>query len=82
MQKKGDSVGGIVQKHQPLQEAGQEWGRLFHKHGQKHPGGRLPPRECPPVQVTEPTASLRSPAIGDIVSQVIQLELLGDMGRG
>lgn len=41
MQKKGDSVGGIVQKHQPLKEAGQEWGRLFHKHGQKHPGGRL-----------------------------------------
>lgn len=42
----------------------------------------LPPRECPPVQVAEPTASLRSPAIGDIVSQVIQLELLGEMVTG
>ena len=41
MQEKGDPAGGIVQEHQPLQEAGQEWGRLFHKHSQKHPGGRL-----------------------------------------
>lgn len=41
MQEEGDPVGGIVQEHQPLQEAGQERGRLFHKHGQKHPGERL-----------------------------------------
>lgn len=41
MQEKGDPVGGIVQEHQPLQETGQERGRLFHKHSQKHPGGRL-----------------------------------------
>lgn len=49
-----------------------------------HPGTppHLPPRECPPVPVAEPTASLRSPAIGNIVSQVIQLELLGETGRG
>lgn len=126
MQEEGDPVGGIVQEHQPLQEAGQERGRLLHKHGQKHPGGRLqdtcqgseeslvlplglssttwpglgvpgalppcfsvlfcptpphlPPRECPPVLVTESTASPRSPAIGDIVSQVIQLELLEETG--
>lgn len=41
MHEKGDPVGGIVQEHQPLQEARQERSRLFHKHGQKHPGGRL-----------------------------------------
>lgn len=127
MQEEGDPVGGIVQEHQPLQEAGQERGRLLHKHGQKHPGERLedtwqgswkawssrvsvlynlarfggsrelcrpcfsvpssplpphlPPWECPPVLVTESTASPRSPAIGDIVSQVIQLQLLEETGR-
>lgn len=37
----------------------------------------LPPRECPPVLVAESTASLGSPAIGDIVPQVVELELLG-----
>lgn len=41
VQKKGDPVRGIVQEQQPLQEAGQKRSRLFHKHGQKHPGGRL-----------------------------------------
>lgn len=41
MQEEGDPVRGIVQEQQPLQEAGQERGRLFHKHSQKHPGGRL-----------------------------------------
>ena len=41
----------------------------------------LPPREYPLVPVTEPTASPRSPAIGDIVSQVIQLELWGETER-
>lgn len=42
-----------------------------------HPGtpSHLPPRECPPVPVAEPTASLGRPAIGDIVSQVVQLQL-------
>ena len=42
----------------------------------------LPPREYPPVPAAEPTASLRSPAIRDIVSQVIQLELLEEAARG
>lgn len=37
----------------------------------------LPPRECPQVLVAESTASLGSPAIGDIVPQVVELELLG-----
>lgn len=41
MQEQGDPVGGVVQEQQPLQEAGQERGGLFHKHSQKHPGGRL-----------------------------------------
>lgn len=41
MQEEGDPVGGVVQEEQPLQEAGQERGRLFYKHSQKHPGGRL-----------------------------------------
>lgn len=41
VQEKGDPVGGVVQEQQSLEEAGQEWSRLFHKHSQKHPGGRL-----------------------------------------
>lgn len=41
MQEKGDPVRGVVQEQQPLQEAGQERGRLLYKHSQKHPGGRL-----------------------------------------
>ena len=41
MQEQGDPVRGVVQEQEPLQEAGQERGRLFHEHGQKHPGGRL-----------------------------------------
>lgn len=41
VQEQGDPVGGVVQEQQPLEEAGQERGRLFHKHSQKYPGGRL-----------------------------------------
>lgn len=41
VQEEGDPVGGVVQEQQPLEEAGQERGRLFHKHSQKYPGGRL-----------------------------------------
>lgn len=41
VQEERDPVGGVVQEQQPLEEAGQEWGRLFHKHSQKYPGGRL-----------------------------------------
>ena len=41
VQEEGDPVGGIVQEQQPLEEAGQERARLFHKHCQKHPGGSL-----------------------------------------
>lgn len=41
VQKEGDPVRGVVQEQQPLQEAGQERGGLFHEHGQQHPGGRL-----------------------------------------
>lgn len=41
VQEERDPVGGVVQEQQPLEEAGQERGRLFHKHSQKYPGGRL-----------------------------------------
>lgn len=137
MQEQADPVRGVVQEQEPLQEAGQEWRRLLHKHGQEHPGGRLEgktcwgsderpglphqsvpgvpgalpsallsrvlsphplpqclllpdpgtpphllPGECPPVPAAEPTASLGSPAVRDVVSQVIQLELLEEAVRG
>lgn len=40
-----------------------------------HVSPHLPPRECPLALVAESTASLGSPAIGDIVPQVVKLEL-------
>lgn len=55
MQEQGDPVRGVVQEQEPLQEAGQERGRLFHEHGQKHPGGRL--------QDTTPWGSEESPGL-------------------
>lgn len=41
MKEERDPVWGVIQEQQALQESRQEGGRLLHKHGQKHPGGRL-----------------------------------------